>query len=38
MKKFAEIKQYDCVSAFFAVKELDVPAFITVMIKGAVCE
>ena len=38
MKKFAEMKQYDCVSAFFAVKELGVPAIIAVMIKGAVCE
>ena len=38
MKSFAEIKQYECVSAFFAVKELLIPAIITVMIREAVCE
>ena len=39
MKEFASVKNYDCVSAFFAVKELVVPAIIiTVMIMEAVCE
>ncbi len=38
MKKFATMKKYNRVSAFFAVKELGVPAIIAVMIKGAVCE
>ena len=38
MKDFAVVKKHDCVSAFFAVKELGVPAIIAVMIKGAVCE
>ena len=38
MKKFVEMKKYNRVSAFFAVKELGVPAIIAVMIKWAVCE
>ena len=38
MKKFVAMKKNYRVSAFFAVKELGVPAIIAVMIKGAVCE
>ena len=38
MKSFAVAKKHDCVSAFFAVKELMIPAIITVMIREAVCE
>ena len=38
MKKFATMKKYNRVSAFFAVKELMIPAIITVMIREAVCE
>ena len=39
MKKFAEVKNYDCVSAFFAVKELIIPVIISaVMIKEAVSQ
>ena len=38
MKSFAEMKKHECVSAFFAVKELLIPAIITVMIREAVCE
>ena len=39
MKEFASVKNYDCVSAFFAVKELVAQTIIiTVMIKEAVCE
>ena len=43
MKGFAEMKKHECVNAFFAVKyfavkELMIPAIITVMIREAVCE
>ena len=40
MKKFAEVMKYDeCVSAFFAVKWLIIPAIIsTVMITEAVSQ
>ena len=39
MKNFAEMSKYECVSAFFAVNELLIPAVINaVMIREAVCE
>ena len=38
MKSFTDMKKHECVNAFFAVKELMIPAIITVMIREAVCE